>query len=331
MNDASVTDADAPVRAPFFLQGGGICGALLRGMDWSQHPLGDPDDWPPILQTTVSIILGSRQPMYVSWGPDLLTLYNDDYAAICANRHPAAMGRPFFETWADIRQLIGHLVDEVLGGKPLHVENLEVFLNRHQSDGAGYFSFSYTPLRDEENVVVGIFCACAEITKQVVLQRELDHERAKLAEIFELSPSFIAKLHGPEHIFEFANPAYMRMIGDRSIIGQPLKRALPEIVGQGFIEQLDSVLETGETIRTAAKVSLQRSLGQPMEDRFVDFAYLAVKDSAGNITGSLATGLDVTERMQALSALKSSEQFLRSIISASSDCIKVVDFDGAIA
>ena len=179
MNDASVTDADSPVRAPFFLQGGGICGALLRGMDWSQHPLGDPDDWPPILQTTVSIILGSRQPMYVNWGPDLHTLYNDDYAAICANRHPAAMGRPFFETWADIRQVIGHLVDEVLGGKPLHVENLEVFLNRHQSDGAGYFSFSYTPLRDEENVVVGIFCACAEITKQVVLQTELDHDHAR--------------------------------------------------------------------------------------------------------------------------------------------------------
>lgn len=331
MTPASIVSAQKTDTSPPFLQNGGACGALLRGMDWTGHPLGPPDQWPVILQTTVSIILGSRQPMFVCWGPAYHTIYNDSYAVLCGNRHPAALAAPFSQIWFDIWDVVGPMVARVNAGESIHMDDIELLMHRHGYPEEAHFSFSYNPMRNDKNQVVGMFCACAEITEQVMLRRELDHERARLGQLFEQAPSFIVKLDGPEHVFEMANPAYMRIIGHRDVIGKPVAQALPEIAGQGYIDLLDFVLASGETTRTdGAKVSLQRTPGDPLEDRFIDFVYQPVKDTSGKSTGVIAAGVDVTDRTHALSALQSSEQFLRSVISASPDCIKVLDLDGRI-
>ena len=332
MYSASATNAEATCNPAPFLQGGGACGALLRLMDWSRHPLGPPDQWPIMLQTTVSIILGSRQPMFVCWGPEYHTLYNDGYAVLCAKRHPKVLGRPFSEIWYDIWDVVEPMIDRVNAGESIQMDDITLLLHRNGYAEEAHFTFSYTPLRGEKNEVVGMFCACAETTEQVMLRREVDHERARLAEIFEQSPGFIAKTHGPEHVFEMVNPAFLQLTGHRDVIGKSVIEALPEIAGQGFIEMLDSVLATGETIRIdGAKVSLQRTPGSPLEDRFVDFVYQPTKDAAGKITGVIANGLDVTDRTCAQAALRTNERFLRSVIAASPDCIKVMDLAGRIS
>ena len=87
---------------PGFLAGGGVCGALMRALDWSATPLGPPSAWPQALATLVGVALGSRQPMLIVWGKERTTLYNDGYAEMCGARHPAALGRPFDELWHDI-------------------------------------------------------------------------------------------------------------------------------------------------------------------------------------------------------------------------------------
>ena len=60
-----------------FLAGGGELGALIRAHDWSRTPLGDPVSWPQSLKTAVQIMLASRQPFWLGWGPELTYLYND--------------------------------------------------------------------------------------------------------------------------------------------------------------------------------------------------------------------------------------------------------------
>lgn len=332
MNNASASSANATHNQQFFLQQGGECGVLLRALDWSNHPLGPPDKWPIMLQTTVSIMLGSRQPMLVCWGPEYHTLYNDGYAVLCGKRHPAVLARPFSEIWYDIWDVVEPMIDRVNAGESIHMDDIALLLHRNGYAEEAHFSFSYTPLRCDKNHVVGMFCACAETTEQVMLRREVDHERARLGQIFEEAPSFIVKLHGPEHVIELANPAYMHLIGRSDIIGKPAMQALPEIAGQGYIEILDTVFSTGETMRTdGARVALQRTPSGLLEDRFIDFAFRAVKDPSGNITGVLANGLDVTDRTNALTAVKTNEQFLHSIITASTDCIKVLDLEGRVA
>ena len=331
MTKAGLSSVPFRVEDPQFLRGGGACGALLRQMDWTSHPLGAPDQWPNTLRTIVGIILGSRQAMFVCWGPENYTLYNDSYAQICGQRHPAALGLPMAVIWHDIWDVVEPMFAPIKAGNALQMDNLHIELNRNGYPEEAHFSFSYTPLRDDRNEVAGLFCACAEKTEQVMLQRKLDHEGKRLGQMFEQSPSFIAKVHGPDHVFEMANPAYIQMIGQRDIIGKSVAEALPEVAGQGFIDMLDSVYTTGQAIRLdGVKVALQRSAGTAPEDRFVDFVYQPVRDMAGAVTGIVASGVDVTIQKSAATALESSEQFLRSIISASQDCIKVLDLQGLI-
>ena len=77
-----------------FLAGGGEMGALMRAHDWSRTPLGDVAQWPQSLRTAVSILVNSRYPMFIAWGPALAFLYNDGYRPIFGTKHPAALGRP---------------------------------------------------------------------------------------------------------------------------------------------------------------------------------------------------------------------------------------------
>src|SRR5688572_13003878 len=77
-----------------FLQGGGELGTLIRAKDWSQTPLGPPESWPQSLKTTLGIVLNSRYPMFVFWGPELIKIYNDGYRPITGHKHPWALGRP---------------------------------------------------------------------------------------------------------------------------------------------------------------------------------------------------------------------------------------------
>lgn len=314
-----------------FLRNGGKAGQLLREIDWSSHPLGLPEAWPNALQTTVGIILRSRQPMFVCWGPEHHTFYNDAYSQICGNKHPAGLSARFRDLWPEIWERLEPLVGQVYAGVSIHMDDIELMMLRNGYREETHFSFSYTPLDDAEGVVSGFLCACAETTKRVMLKRELDHQRKQLGQIVEQSPSFIAKLDGPDHIFEIANPAYMQLVGHRDIIGKPVLAALPELKNQGYIEQLHSVLVTGKAVRiNGSKVKLQRRADCAPEERFVDFVYEPVLNSAGKVTGVFANGVDMTERVIATGDLRNSEQFLRSVLATSTDSVMVFSLNGQL-
>jgi hypothetical protein len=74
--------------------GGGEMGALMRSTDWSQTRLGPVEHWPRSLKTMLGVVLGSRFPMLLWWGPDLLHLYNDAYRPILRDKHPASLAAP---------------------------------------------------------------------------------------------------------------------------------------------------------------------------------------------------------------------------------------------
>ena len=323
--------ADVIADSPWFLREGGEAGALLRAKDWQTHPLGHPSTWPSVIQATVAIILGSRQPMCLSWGPQHHTLYNDAYSEICGKRHPAAMGEPLAVIWYDIWDVISDMVQRVHNGQSIHMDEIEFVLHRNGYPEVAHFAFSYTPIRNEQGEILAVFCACSEKTREVMLGRELKHQRNALAELFDQSPSFIAKLVGPDHVFEFVNRAYIQLVGDRDIIGKSVRDAFPDMVNQGYFEMLDSVLRTGEAMRRySSRVMLQRTSEEVPEECFIDFVYQPIRDSSGAVTGVLVDGVDVTERVTSTVALQASEQFLRSVLQASSDCIKVLDLQGSV-
>lgn len=123
---------------------------------------------------------------------------------------------------------------------------------------------------------------------------------AILAEIFEEAPAFMAILSGPKHVFEMTNKAYNQLVGHRDILGKPVLTALPEVSGQGFIELLDGVRQTGNPfIGKGMKVQLQLLPNTRLEERYVDFVYQARRNAEGEIVGIFAHGVDVTEMVVA--------------------------------
>jgi len=142
-----------------FLDAPGDVARLMRAHDWSQSPLGPPDTWPQSLRSVVSLMLRSQFPMFVAWGPSLGFLYNDPYAEILGSKHPAAIGRPFEEIWFEIWDDIRDLVDRALAGEASYMENLPLTMMRNGYEEATWFTFSYSPVVDEEGDVAGMYCA----------------------------------------------------------------------------------------------------------------------------------------------------------------------------
>src|SRR5215217_3158964 len=130
-----------------FLAGGGQMGALARNKDWSATPLGDPASWPQSLRATVSILLNSQFPMFVWWGPEMITIYNDAYQVILGEKHPNALGRSGPVVWAEIWDVVGPLADKVMQeGTSTWAEDQILYMNRHGYTEETYFTFSYSPV-----------------------------------------------------------------------------------------------------------------------------------------------------------------------------------------
>jgi signal transduction histidine kinase/ActR/RegA family two-component response regulator len=301
------------IPALTFLANGGKTGALMRAHDWSRSPLGAPDAWPQSLRSIVGMLLNSKFPMFIAWGPELGFLYNDAYAEILSDKHPAALGNRFQDIWADIWNDILPSIEQAMQGHAVYHDNLPLTMNRKGYEEQTWFTFSYSPVRDESGEVAGMFCAVTETTEQVLAARHRAEELKRLQRLFQQAPGIIAVLRGPEHIFDIANDAYSWLTGSRDILGKPVREALPELADQGFFQLLDQVYKTGKPyFGNEVPVRLQRDSNGPLEERFVSFIYQPTFDHRGNITGIFVEGSDVTESVKAHRALQASENELKA-------------------
>ena len=143
-----------------------------------------------------------------------------------------------------------------------------------------------------------------------VLARALQSEHDLLADVFSRSPSFMAVLKGPDHVFELVNDRYTQLVGRRDLLHRAVRDALPEVVAQGFVDLLDGVYRTGEPfVGDDLRVCLQNEPGQPPQERFVDFVYQPTRAPDGTVDGVFVHGVEHTARKLALRALaEASEQ-----------------------
>jgi signal transduction histidine kinase/CheY-like chemotaxis protein len=176
--------AGTTVEYPF-LVGGGETGALIRAYDWAGTALGDPASWPSSLRTALSLMLGSAAPVYVAWGPDLVSFYNDGYLPIVGTKHPG-IGLPFATLWAEIWDEFRPIVAATLAGTAQHFVDQPVALAGRPDLPVGYFTFSYTPLRDDEGRIAGFYCTSTETTSNVLVEQRLRESETRLRFMNEL-------------------------------------------------------------------------------------------------------------------------------------------------
>ncbi|HYC03153.1 MAG TPA: PAS domain-containing protein [Azospirillaceae bacterium] len=331
MTSTKVSAAVPPPEGhPPFLAGGGHTGAALRALDWTRTPLGPPEGWPAPLKTLVGVALKSEQPMLIVWGPEHTTLYNDGYAAMCGQRHPAALGRPFDELWADIWDQVEPILARAYAGEAIHMEDVAFTMHRNGYPEETWFAFGYTPVHDETGRVAGMFCACTETTARVRAEREARAAGERMRDLFEQSPGFMAVLRGPDHVFELANASYRKLVGGREMVGRTMREALPEVEAQGFLAQLDQVYATGQAhVGRGVAVTLEQPDGTVQECR-VDFVLQPIAGPDGHVSGIFIEGADVTEAHRAAEALRTREATLSAILDALPVGVIIADANGAI-
>jgi signal transduction histidine kinase len=314
-----------------FLAGGGEIGALMRGQDWSTSPLGEPEAWPHSLRTVVGLLLQSRFPMFVAWGRDLGFLYNDSYAEILGAKHPAALGKRFSDIWSEIWTDISPLIDAAMAGQATYREDLPLVMNRKGYDEQTWFTFSYSPVRDESGTVAGMFCAVSETTQKILaehalresegrlraLNDTLEHrvtealaERKLMADIVEATDAWVQVIDREYRLLAInraATEEFEHMFGVRPKVGDSVLDLLADQPAQqSAVKDLWGRALEGEEFTTVEE------FGDPSRARrSYEIRFNTLRDRDGNRIGAYQFVYDVTKRLRDEERLRNAEAALR--------------------
>ena len=326
-----IDDSAAPIRG----DSGDPIGAVLVFRDVTERRRADE------ARAQLAAIVESSQDAIISkTTKGIIRSWNAAAERLFGYTAEEAIGQPITLIIPADRQGEEHLIIErVLRGERVdHFETVRV----NKEGRLLNLSLSVSPLCDSDGHVIGASKIARDITAQKQaeqerrrLQQEVEEERSRLAEVFHRAPSFLAVLRGPEHVFELANERYYELIGQRDILGKPVREALPEIEGQGFLELLDGVYQSGEAfVATEMTVIVQRDPQQPPEQRSVEFVYQPLRDADGSVSGILAQGIDLTDRKRAQDSLarvtaesERRRRLYETILSSTPDFVYVFSLD----
>jgi signal transduction histidine kinase len=305
---------DRPERpvdaAPEFLAGGGEMGALMRAFDWTRTPLGRPGQWPQSLKTAVRIMLTSRQPIWIGWGPELTKLYNDPYKPIIGGKHPTAFGQPASVVWREIWAEIGPMLDTAMRGiEGTYVEAMPLIMERNGYPEETHYTFSYSPVPNDDGTTGGIICANTDDTqrvigeRQVTLLRELAASGASARTLEDACERSARALESDPHDLPFALVYLARPDGEglalACLAGMPRGHAAaPEVIRLNG----SSLWPAGDALRARATLRCEPAAAVRAELPTgawnvppTEVAVLPIQP-AGEIVGVLVVGLNPYRR-----------------------------------
>jgi len=155
----------------------------------------------------------------------------------------------------------------------------------------------------------------------------LDRDRLRQRRWLQRLPGFVAILSGPDHAFEYVNDAFIRLTGDRSCIGAPVREAVPDLEGQVFFNALDEVFADGRAFNAHAAPIM---FAGDAEARYIDLTVEAIGDDGGAVTGVFVGGYDVTEAERGARSLHKTDQLLVALVTSSDDAIISKTVDGVV-
>jgi hypothetical protein len=311
-----------------FLSGGGEMGALTREKNWASTAVGDPANWPQSLRTTLGILLHSKFPMFLWWGPELICFYNDAYRPSLGEngKHPGILGTPAKQAWPEIWHIIYPLIEQVLnGGESTWSEDqlIPIFRNGRLEDV--YWTFSYSPVNDESGSVTGVLVTCTETTDQVLTRKNLEESKEQLEFAIDAarlgtwdynpaSNRFTAnnrlkQWFGllPEAEIELSQALNAIDVSDRDVVMNAIQKAL-DPTGGGLYD-----IEYGIVNPVTGKKAIVHARGR---------AWFTEDKIAYRFNGTLE---DVTEKVLARNKIEQSEQRFRNMIQQAPMAIAILN------
>ncbi|BCB19121.1 histidine kinase [Bosea sp. ANAM02] len=165
----------------------------IRNHDWNTTSLGPIADWPAALKIAVGMMVNSRFPKCIVWGADLITIHNDAFRPILGDK-PSALGRSFRDVWGEVWDDIGPLIDKAFAGEATFIEDFPLTIDRYGHPEEAWFTFCYSPIRDENGRVLGMIDTVMETTGKMEAERNGRLLNAELAHRMKNTLAMIAAI-----------------------------------------------------------------------------------------------------------------------------------------
>ncbi|CDM62948.1 MULTISPECIES: PAS domain S-box protein [Rhizobium] len=292
----------------------------IYGHDWEASGLGPPSSWPLCLKSAVDIMLPSKAQIVMFWGQDFIALYNDAYAPTIGSKHPQALGRParehWSELWSDLEPLLRRVLDH---GETVVAKDRPFYIERHGYPETVHFDLSYSPVRDEEGKVGGVFCIVSETTERVKFETALRESEERFRAIFSQTAAGIGQsdLAGR---FLLVNSRFCEIVGYTE--AELLKMRVQDITFpkdlDDYVRSYRTMLETGQSFDIE-----KRYVRKDGSLVWVANSLSPLRDKNGAIRQSVAVVVDITERKRAQEV----ERRLAAIIASSDDAILGTDLN----
>ncbi|ONF95090.1 Blue-light-activated protein [Sphingomonas jeddahensis] len=301
-------------------------GDLIRGHNWAATPVGPITGWPQSLRVAVRLLLTSRHPMFIWWGPELIQFYNDAYAAsLGPEKHPAALGARARDTWPEIWDVIGPQIAQVMaGGEATWHEDQLVPIIRRGGRQDVWWTYSYSPIDDEHapNGVGGVLVICDETTAEVTSREKADARYRALFETIDagfcvIEMLFDADGRANDYRFVEANAAFEQQSGLINPVGRRARELVPDLE-QHWYDLYGAVATTGRPARFEN--------GSDAMGRWFDVHALRVGDPSQHRVAVLFN--DISARRAAEIALRASEDRLSAIFAEATVGLSEVSLDG---
>ena len=320
-----------------FLRGGGLTGELLRSMDFSDHPLGDPSGWPDTLKISVSNLLSCPFAMGIAWSDGLFHFYNDSFIPLMGwSKHPSALCSNVQDVYPESWHLLGPMFARVMKGESMHFEDMLIPSERHGLTEDCWFDFSYSPIRDLEGRVRGILVITIETTQKLQYEsqlrssseelkvsneeltdvvKQLDESERTVRNIILQAPIAMCMLLGPEYRVIVANSKMVSLLGkkEEELISLPVFEAVPEVSGLDLEQVLHEVYYKGKTYR-ADEQRLELTRNGEKEIVYQNLVYEPYRQVDGSIIGIIAITSDVTDQVIYKKKLKQTYEQLRMAV-----------------
>ncbi|MDQ3271678.1 MAG: PAS domain-containing protein, partial [Pseudomonadota bacterium] len=290
-----------------FLSGGGEIGRILRSGSGLPASMQTPASWPDSIKTLVAVILCAKQPpMYVAWGNGRNQVYNDAFIPILRQKHPSALGQPLFDVWHEAADELLPLVDKAYGGEPTQSGKMEILAERGGRLEPAWFSFFHAPVLDANGDVIGIFCACNEITEQHLAQQAAAATSQRYKDVIEVMSEGFLLLDEQYRVLEM-NAEGLRV--SQRELGQLVGRSLWEL----WPGSLGSPLEAAhrEAMLERRPVSVRHHYTAEGYDNWVDLRIYPVPEG-----GVAVFFRDINEPIRAEAQLRASEARFRAAVTA---------------
>ncbi|RYU96345.1 PAS domain-containing sensor histidine kinase [Emticicia agri] len=297
-----------------FITGGGEMGELIRRKDWSKTAIGDPENWPQSLKITINILLNSKFPMFLWWGPDLLCFYNDAYRPSLGKegKHPFILGMEAHKAWPEIWHIIKPLIDHVLTtGEATWSENQLVPIYRNNRIEDVYWTFSYSSVNDELSNSVGVFVTCYETTQQVQNLKAFKEREDQLSFIIDAAELGTWDLNPVTNRFT-GNARLKSWFGLAQDAEIELPLALNNIIESDRQRVIDAIQHTLQ-FSSGGNYDIEYTIRNPatQQERIVLAKGKALFDQNHKAYRFSGTLQDITQQVKAIKNLKESEQKFR--------------------